>query len=64
MLSKVETIIHMPLAITTAFGAVLVPTISSLIAKGNKEEAARKLSFSFFATILIIVPSAVRTSCD
>ena len=59
MLSKVETIIHMPLAVTAAFGAVLVPTISSLIAKGDKKEAERKLTFSFFATILIIIPAAV-----
>ena len=59
MLSKVETIIHMPLAITAAFGVALVPAISSLMAKKKMDEAAKKLSFSFFATILIIIPSAV-----
>ena len=62
MLAKVETIIHLPLAITVAFCAALVPMISSLMAKGNMEDATKKISFSFFATILIIVPSAVGLS--
>ena len=47
---------------TAAFCTALVPAISSLMAKKNMEEANKKLSFSFFAAILIIIPSAVGLS--
>ncbi|MCL2354322.1 MAG: polysaccharide biosynthesis C-terminal domain-containing protein [Oscillospiraceae bacterium] len=62
MLSKVETIINLPIAITAAFSTVLVPTISSLMAKNDMEEANRKLSFSFFIALLIALPAAVGLS--
>ncbi|MCL2382969.1 MAG: hypothetical protein FWC79_02120 [Oscillospiraceae bacterium] len=54
----------MPMAIVGAFCIALVPKISSLIAKNNIEEAKKKLTVSFFATILIIIPFAVRISSN
>lgn len=62
ILSKVETIAHLPLAITAAFSTALVPAISSAIAKKDMDVATKRLSFSFFATLLIILPCAVGLS--
>ncbi len=56
MLSKVVTIIHLPLAITGAFCTALVPAISSAISVKDYETVNKRLSFSFFATMLIIMP--------
>ncbi len=57
-LSKVVTIIHLPLAITGSFCTALVPAISSAIALKDYETVNKRLSFSFFASILIIMPCA------
>ena len=56
LLSKVVTIIHLPLAITGAFCTALVPAISSAISVKDYETVNKRLSFSFFATMLIIMP--------
>ena len=56
VLSKVVTIIHLPLAITGAFCTALVPAISSAISVKDYETVNKRLSFSFFATMLIIMP--------
>lgn len=58
LLSKVVTIIHLPLAITGSFCTALVPAISSAIATKDYETVNKRLSFSFFASILIIMPCA------
>jgi stage V sporulation protein B len=58
VLAKIETIIHLPLAINAAFAIALVPAISSAIAKKDYSQAKKRLSFSFFATMLIIMPCA------
>ncbi len=58
LLSKVVTIIHLPLAITGAFCTALVPAISAAIATKDYETVNKRLSFSFFASILIIMPCA------
>lgn len=58
ILSKVVTIIHLPLAITGAFCTALVPAISSAISVKDYETVNKRLSFSFFASILIIMPCA------
>lgn len=58
VLSKVETLMHLPTAITTAFCTALVPAISTAIAKKEMDVAEKRLSFSLFATMLIILPSA------
>jgi len=59
IISKVDTIIHLPMALNIAFSTALVPEISASIAKGEMERAKKRLSFSFFATILIIAPCVV-----
>lgn len=59
MLSKVETIIHLPLAVTAALCTALVPTISASIAKKDMETTNKRLSFSFFIAILLTIPAAV-----
>ena len=56
LLSKVVTIIHLPLAITGAFCTALVPAISSAISVKDYETVNKRLTFSFFATMLIIMP--------
>ena len=59
MVSKIETIIRLPLAINAAFCTALVPAIAASLAKKDKETAVKRLSFSFFLTIIIIAPCAV-----
>lgn len=59
MVSKIETIIRLPLAINAAFCTALVPAIAASIAKKDKATAVKRLSFSFFLTIIIIAPCAV-----
>ncbi len=59
MVSKVETIIRLPLAINAAFCTALVPAIAGSLAKKDTETAVKRLSFSFFLTIIIIAPCAV-----
>lgn len=56
VLSKVVTIIHLPLAITGAFCTALVPAISSAISVKDYATVNKRLSFSFFASILLIMP--------
>ena len=58
-LSKVETIIRLPLAINAAFCTALVPAIAASIAQKDKKTAVNRLTFSFFFTIVIIAPCAV-----
>lgn len=58
LLSKVVTIIHLPLAITGAFCTALVPAISSALSVKDYDSINKRLSFSFFASILIIMPCA------
>jgi len=59
ILSKVDTLVTFPLAINTAFSTALVPAISDSITKKEYRSAAKRLSFSIFASILIIFPCAV-----
>lgn len=59
ILSKIDTLITFPLAINTAFSTALVPAISESIAKREYKSAGKRLSFSFFASLLIILPCAV-----
>ena len=59
MVSKIETIIRLPLAINAAFCTALVPAIAASLAKKDKKTAVNRLSFSFFLSIIIIIPCAV-----
>lgn len=59
ILSKVETIINLPIAVNLAFSAALVPAISAALVKKDKKEASDKISFSISASILVILPCVV-----
>ena len=59
ILSKVDTLVSFPLAINLAFSTALTPAISEALAKKDKRIASRRLSFSFYASVIIILPSAV-----
>lgn len=56
MLSKSDPLTNLPLALNIAFAAVLVPTLSAALAKGDGKEAVSKTSFSMLISILIILP--------
>ena len=59
IVSKVDTLISFPLAINVAFSTALVPVVSEAIAKNDLKTASKRVSFSFFASILIILPCAM-----
>ena len=59
ILSKVETIINLPIAVNLAFSAALVPAITSAIVKNDREDASKKISFSIASSILVVLPCAV-----
>lgn len=59
ILSKVDTLTNLPIAINLAFSSALVPAISAALARKNREEASKKISFSVTASILIILPCAI-----
>lgn len=47
MVSKIETIIRLPLAINAAFCTALVPAIAASLARKDKATAVKRLSFHF-----------------
>ena len=59
ILSKVDTLVSFPLAINLAFSTALVPAVSEALAIKDKKTASRRLSFSFFASLIIILPCAL-----
>lgn len=59
ILSKIDTLVSFPLAINLAFSTALVPAISEALAKKDKKTASRRLSFSFFASLIIILPCSI-----
>lgn len=56
---KVDTLITLPLSFNIAFATALVPSISSAIAKGERESASKRISFSILVSILIGLPCTV-----
>ncbi len=58
ILSKVDTLVNLPTAINVAFSTALVPAISAAIAKKDSETASKRMTFSLFASLLIILPCA------
>ena len=58
ILSKVDTLTALPIAVNIAFSTALVPVISTSIAKRDYETASKRMTFSLFASILIIIPCA------
>ena len=59
IVTKVDTLVTFPIAINTAFATALIPAISEAIAKKDYKSANKKMKFSIFATILIILPCAM-----
>ena len=59
LLSKVNTIINLPLALNTAFSTALVPAVSAAVAKKDAVLAGKKLSFSMLASLTIMFPCGV-----
>lgn len=58
ILSKVDTLTAMPIAVNIAFSTALVPVISTSLAKKDYETASKRMTFSLFASLLIIIPCA------
>lgn len=59
ILSKSDVLINMPLALNIALATVLVPSVSSALAVGNKKEAAGRISYSLLISVLFILPCAI-----
>ena len=59
ILSKVDTLVNLPIAVNLAFYSALVPAISSAIAKKDYSSASKKISFSISASLLIVIPCAI-----
>jgi stage V sporulation protein B len=56
---KVDTLTTLPLSFNIAFATALVPYVSSSIAKGEKENASKRISFSILVSMLIGLPCTV-----
>lgn len=56
---KIDTLITLPLSFNIAFATALVPSISSSMARGDKEGASKRISFSILISILIGLPCTV-----
>ena len=52
-------LVSFPLAINLAFSTALTPAISEALAVKDKKSASRRLSFSFFASLIIILPCSL-----
>ena len=59
ILSKVDTLVSFPLAINLAFSTALVPVVSEALAKKDEKVASKRLAFSFFASLIIILPCSL-----
>lgn len=58
-LSKSDTLTNLPLALNIAFSTALVPTVSSAMALGKREEASGKILYSMLISILLVLPCAI-----
>ena len=56
ILSKIDTLVNLPLAVNVAFSTALVPVISGAIAQKDMETASKRMTFSVFASLLIVLP--------
>ena len=56
---KVDTLTSLPLSFNIAFATALVPALSGALAKGDKETAEKRVSFSLFITMLIGLPCTI-----
>ena len=53
ILSKVDTLVGLPIAVNVAFSSALIPAISTSIAQKDYETASKRMTFSIFASFLI-----------
>jgi stage V sporulation protein B len=56
ILSKVDTLVNLPTAVNVAFSTALVPAISGALAKKDNKTASKRMTFSIFASLLIVLP--------
>lgn len=59
VLSKSDTLINLPISMNISFATVLVPSISAALAKGDKHNASKYVSYSLLISIFIIMPCAI-----
>ena len=59
ILSKVDTLVNLPIAINIALSTALLPAISHSVAQKDIDTTNKRLSFSVFISILIIIPCAI-----
>ena len=56
---KVDTLVTLPMSFNIAFTTALVPAVSSAKAKGNLDNAKKRIEFSLLVTILIGLPCTI-----
>lgn len=59
VLSKSDTLLNLPISMNISFATVLVPSISAALARGERKEASKFVSYSLLISLLIIMPCAV-----
>lgn len=59
ILSKVDTLVNLPLAVNLSFYSALIPEITSAISKKDFKSASKKISFSISSSLLILIPCAI-----
>jgi len=59
VLSKSDTLINLPISLNISFATVLVPSISAALARGEKKEASKFVSYSLLISLLIIQSTSV-----
>lgn len=58
ILSKIDTLVNLPIAINVAFSTALVPAVSGALAKKDYQTVSKRMTFSIFASLLIVLPCA------
>lgn len=56
ILSKVDTLVNLPLAVNLSFYSALIPEITASISRKNHEAASKKIAFSISSSLLILIP--------
>ena len=59
ILSKVDTLVNLPLAVNLSFYSALIPEITAAISKTDFKSASKKISFSISSSLLILIPCAI-----
>ena len=59
ILSKVSTIVGLPQSITIAIAIAIVPVVSVLVARGERQKAKERIERAINLSIIIIMPAIV-----